>query len=136
MSSLPQLLLKNFVYKNTSSYQWLLPNCESTYKERSLYVLASLDGCLVSQRMPLIQELTFAMVESQLQHIDNATHQPYIYPKHQSIQSRLFSAFKITCTTKLNKSHHQSIYNIFWSLQVKPVKSVKYLYLAVIRKCY
>ena len=100
------------------------------------YVLASLDGCLVIQRIPHIRELTFAMIKSQLQHIVNATHQPYIYSKHQPIQSRLFSTFKITCTTKPNKSHYQSIYNIFWSLQVKPVKSVKYLYLVVIRKCY
>ena len=72
--------------------------------------MASLDGCLISQRIPHIRELTFAMVEGQLYHIVNALHQPLIKPIHQFIQSRLFSKFKITCTTKPNKFHDQLIY--------------------------
>ena len=43
------------------------------------------------------------MFESQLYHIVNAIHQPYINPTHRSIESKLLSQFKITHTKNLIK---------------------------------
>ena len=50
-------------------------------------------------------------------HIVNAMPQPYINPIHQSLQSSLFSKFKVTCTIKpSNRSHDQLIYTQLISL--------------------
>ena len=84
------------------------------------------------------------MVEGHLYHIPNAIHQLKINPIYQSIQSKLFSKFKITSTvTRDNKTHDQLhdklieyINQIFWLFQDKRSESVRYLYSVMIRKCY
>ena len=51
------------------------------------------------------------MIEGQLYHIENAINQSYITAIHQSVQSRLFSKFKITYNVKPdNKTHDQLIF--------------------------
>ena len=68
-----------------------------------------LDGYLISYTLPHRQELTSAIVEDHLYHIVNAIHHPCITPIHQSIQSRMLSKFKITCTVKPDNETHDQL---------------------------
>ena len=62
----------------------------------------------------IIQELTFAMVESQIYQVVNSINQSYMNPIHPP---RLLCKFKITCSTKPNyKTHDQLIYTQLTSL--------------------
>ena len=67
------------------------------------------DDYLISYTLPHREELNFEMVEGQLYHIVNAMHQPYINAIHQSIQLKVFSKFKVTCTVKPDNETHDQL---------------------------
>ena len=68
--------------------------------------------------------MNFEMVECQLYHICNVIHQSYISPIHQSINSRLYSKFKVTCTVKLdNKTRDQLAYTC--NISAKPLNYMR-----------